>query len=206
MKKFKSTALALAMILSLVPFVSLNVSATDIYDVNSALTYAAEHWNDEKTGGTDQGLCAEFVSHCLIKGNIAFSPETDVIGNRPGEFPRAAWDQRFNAYYYWGCWGLYHDLAARSYTEVSTLKQDETGKILWSPNIGHVAKGDIIFYHIKNAENNDTDQYTHVVIVGNDSNSTYVQAYAHNNPKNNGVLVCDSNQEYVCVHFKNAIN
>lgn len=192
--------------LSLVPFVSLNVSATDIYDVNSALTYEAEHWNDEKTGGTDQGLCAEFVSHCLIKGNIAFWPETDVIGNCPGEFPRAAWDQRFNAYYCWGCWGLYHDLSARSYTEVSTLEQDETGKILWSQNIGHVAKGDVIFFHLKDADESNNDQYEHVVIVGNDVSEKYIKVYAHNVPKNNEPIEIREGREYICVHFKNAIN
>lgn len=206
MKRLKSTALVLAMLLSLIPFASVNVSATDIYDRKSALTYASNHWNDETTNGPDKDWCAGFVSHCLIKGNIVFTTKTDIIGNRAGEYPRATWDPNFNAYYYVGCWGLYHDLAARNYTEVYTLKQDDLRRIPWSQNTGHIAKGDIIFYHIKNAQCNDTDQYTHVVIVGNDSNSKYVQAYAHNNPKNNGVLVCDTGYEYVCIHFKNAIN
>lgn len=196
----------MAIILSLVPFVSLNVSATDVYDARSALTYAAEHWNDETTDGPDKDLCAGFVSHCLIKGNIAFSPETDIIGNRPGEFPRAAWDQRFNAYYYCGCWGLYHDLAARSYTEVRTLEQDETGRILWSKNMGRVSKGDVIFFHLKDTDESDNDQYEHVVIVGNDISEKYIKVYAHNVPKNNEPIELREGREYVCVHFKNTIN
>lgn len=189
----------------MIPCVSVNAAAEDFYDVNSALTYAAEHWNDETTGGPDQDLCAGFVSHCLTKGNIIFTPETDIIGNRPGEIPRAAWYEPFNAYYYWGCWGLFHDLAARSYTEVHTLNQDETGKIQWSQNIGNVSKGDVIFFHIKGSEPNDTDQYEHVVIVGNDPSDTYVNVYAHNVPRNNERVEIRPNREYICVHFTNAI-
>lgn len=64
MKKQKMAGMLLIMVLCLTGLPVAPVQAAVTYDVNGALGYAAEHWNDGR------GLCAEFVSRCVQAGGI----------------------------------------------------------------------------------------------------------------------------------------
>lgn len=204
MKKLKKLSINLSAILLTLFCISFSAFATGEYNVQHSLTYASQHWNDKEIDGPDQTLCAGFVSHCLTTGGLTFSKETDIIGKIPGEHPRILWSNNVNGYIYHGCWGLFHDLSSRSFTEVYTLTKNSDEKIEWTSNVGRVSKGDVIFYHTIGSTPDDTDQYTHVVIVSNDSDDKYVQIYAHNNPRNNEILSLSSSPstECICIHFK----
>lgn len=168
--------------------VALCVS-TLAYDPRKAVDYAKRHWCDGK------GLCAEFVSDCLIAGGVRFSKHTDAqegrVAFRPGS----------GIGYYTGCWGLYYDLEFRL-DEVKIEKpliHESDGTLRWDKN-PCIRPGDVLFiFEISHGLINDS--YSHVVLVG-DRVGDKVTMYGHNNPRNNEVLRIDpATQRWVCAHF-----
>ena len=196
MKKTRSALAVLLLSISLLFSISLGVFA-DNYNPDEAIKYANQHWNDVKTGGSDRELCAGFVSHCLIKGGIRFSPDTDLMGGR------TTYDTAFNANIYRGCWGLFHDLHNRiGFTQAYKIRTDGSGRIPWSLNSGKIAKGDLIFIHERGTTASDTDQYEHVVMVGNaPGDGQFVKIYGHNNARGNEAISFGANPDLVCMHF-----
>lgn len=73
MKKIISLLLTVCILVSMVAMLAGSAGAYS-YSVNSALDYAANHWND------GVGLCAEFVSKCVQAGGIAMSTQTGTGG------------------------------------------------------------------------------------------------------------------------------
>lgn len=65
--------LTLCITLSLLSAAPITANAQATYSVESALAYAAEHWNDGK------GLCAEFASNVLKAGGITMKAQGRVI-------------------------------------------------------------------------------------------------------------------------------
>ncbi len=156
----------------------------EAYDPDKAIAYAKKHWDDGK------GLCATFVSRCVKAGGITFSKATDKIGGRLTKDTKI----------YSGCWGLYHDLAARKFVTVSKLKSTD-GKYLWSKNQGKVAPGDVVFFHATNDKSDG--QYRHVVLVSGDTKNGTIKYYAHNEARDgHRNLVTQRGMEMVVVHFK----
>lgn len=75
MKNVKSckklaVALIFALMISCLPCMGTSAQAAVTYDVDAAMTYAANHWND------GVGYCAEFVSRCVQAGGINISVQT----------------------------------------------------------------------------------------------------------------------------------
>ena len=62
-KRFMSFILSMSIICSMVSVLPTKALAAS-YSVNNALAYAKAHWNDNK------GLCAEFVSDCVMAGGL----------------------------------------------------------------------------------------------------------------------------------------
>ncbi len=70
MKKITSIFLTLTILVSSVVVPVKTAFAAGSYNVDAALEYARNHWNDGK------GLCAEFVSDCLTAGGINVNIKT----------------------------------------------------------------------------------------------------------------------------------
>lgn len=159
------------------------------YNSRSAIDYAGGHYNDGK------GLCAEFVSDCLIAGDMRFSAETDKAGGR------LIRDSRGNLIYP-GCWGLFNDLSAREEIQIITPTMDRLGRLPWCENEGKVKPGDVLFIQDLHPADR-TDTYVHVVLVG-DRVGEFVTMYGHNNNRNNEVLRVDDlgSEIWICAHFK----
>lgn len=179
------TALITMMLLftSFIPAASAEVlTGYEAYDPDQAIAYAKKHWNDGK------GLCATFVSRCVISGGIQFTKASDKTKSLT------------KSGIYSGCWGLYKDLSSRPFVTVSVLK-DTKGRFLWSANSGKVAPGDIVFFHAKADKSNG--QYKHVVLVSGDKNKDTIKYYAHNKARDgHRNLVPQSGYEMVVIHFK----
>ncbi len=201
MKKVKNSITTL-LIFFLCALFTLNSSifATPYYNPNAALEYASRHWNRaaESSSG-DKELCAGFVSHCLINGNIKFDINTQLM-------PRltTSYCSHFSSsnYIYRSCWGLFGDLINRvGYIEAKKLtKEIGSNRVRFDQNIGKISKGDIIFF--REINHDPTDQYTHVIIVSNDAgvlSDPYVKYYAHNNDREKIILSCSD--ELICMHF-----
>ena len=188
MKMFKKimvvTLTLLMLFCAFVPAVHADTDrGYEAYDPDEAIAYAKKHWNDGK------GQCATFVSHCVKAGGIKFTQSTNKVSK-----------DRLQNGIYSGCWGLYHDLAARKFVTVSKLKSTD-GKYLWSKNQGKVAPGDVVFFHSTSDKSNG--QYKHVVLVSGDTKNGTIKYYAHNKARDgHRDLVTQSGTEMVVIHFK----
>ena len=73
-KRLTCLVLLMALMLSMVPSFATSAYAAPAYDPVKALNYAKSHWND------GQGLCAEFVSRCVIAGGLKIGVEAGTGG------------------------------------------------------------------------------------------------------------------------------
>ena len=70
-KRLLSTALAMLVIVGMLPFASVSANAADsYYNVSKSIKYAAKNWNNGK------GLCADFASKCLQAGGVDVQEDT----------------------------------------------------------------------------------------------------------------------------------
>jgi len=166
--------------------VALCVS-TLAYNQRKAIDYAKGHWSDGK------GLCSEFVSDCLIAGDIHFSKKTDAQEGRVRFYPNGEG-------FYIGCWGLFYDLQFRlDDVEIKVPVTEADGSLRWDEN-PYLKPGDVLFIRDRSFSAIN-DAYSHVVLVG-DRIGDKVTMYGHNNARNNEVLRVDNATErWVCAHF-----
>jgi len=74
LKRMLSVVLAIVMFVSMIPIVSLPVSADDRYNATAAAEYALTYWENYNTNFSNYnsigGDCANFVSQCLLAGGM----------------------------------------------------------------------------------------------------------------------------------------
>jgi len=122
------------------------------YNADKAISYAKKNWNNGK------GLCAEFVSNCVIAGGLKISKQV-------------------------GCKSLYDELKKQDNVSAIKLVIEKDGKILHSKN-PEISKGDVIIQYC--TLESDGKPWAHATLVS--SSKGYVKVYAHNKAKNNEVF------------------
>ena len=148
-KRLTCLVLLMALMLSMVPSFATSAYAAPAYDPVKALNYAKSHWND------GQGLCAEFVSRCVIAGGLKIGVEAGTGG----------------------CWRAITKATGLS---KQTLKLNSKGYATKELNEGILAAGDVVIQWC-----NTHSIAPHIMICGGFDSSGYATYYAHNGALNN---------------------
>ena len=130
-----------------IPVVTVDAAAT--YSVDDALNYAKSHWDDGK------GLCAEFVSRCVIAGGLKISVQA---GTGP----------------------CYRAIQSASGLNRQDLKLNSSGYATKALNGDNLAAGDVVIQWCKTH-----NIAPHIMICGGFDSSGYATYYAHNGALNN---------------------
>ncbi len=157
-KKFLSVILALVLSVSSVFIINYSADAATkenaTYDPEKALAYAEKNWD------SGVGLCAEFVTRCIMAGGV------DVFEKRVVNL--------YNALN--GKYGIANKLI---------LTGGTSGYLKWSDNADKVSAGDPIFYYC-----NVCKKFQHAVLCNGANDKGYIQDYAHNNAHNGKKQTC----------------
>jgi len=161
MKKVLSVLVAVAMLITIVPFGSITASAAT-YSASSAVSFANSHWND------GVGLCAEFVSRCLAAGGISI-PNSAYYSTSQQSYQNNS-----------GTLGSYRNPYTCSAALLLYLSQNYP--IITNPSSSQISVGDVVFMY-----GGSSGQWKdgHVGIVISTSGGVPVYA-AHNKATNTG--------------------
>lgn len=158
-----SIALAIIMVMSLVPELLGEAYASFSYNSNAAVEYALAHWDD------GDGACAHFVSDCLAAGGINIPNKriydsNDVVPVSGGK-TMGSYTNPFSAADAQLAWYI-----------------DSGFRCIVSPSWSDISVGDVVFM------NGGSTNYGHVVIItGKASNGQPIYT-AHNAAKEKGKL------------------
>ena len=147
-KRFISFILSLCVLTSMIVALPMKASAAS-YSVNNAIAYAQSHWNDGK------GLCAEFVSDCVMAGGV----NTGTI-----KTVRALWPK----------------ICSLTGLSKIDLKLDGKGYATKALNGNILGRGDVVvqWCYTHNIG-------PHIMLCGGYDSSGYATYYAHNGAMNN---------------------
>ena len=146
-KRILSLLIVLVLVCGLIP--PVKVEAAVSYSVSKAMDYAKAHWND------GQGLCAEFVSRCVIAGGVNMSVQT---GTGP----------------------CYRAIESATGLKRQDLKLNSAGYATKELNGNNLAAGDVVVQFCKTH-----NIAPHIIICGGYDSAGYATYYAHNGAMNN---------------------
>ncbi|MBE6932816.1 MAG: hypothetical protein E7464_05515 [Ruminococcaceae bacterium] len=157
-KRIVSLLLVLILVLGMFPATGASAAAT--YDADAAIAYAKAHWNDGK------GLCAEFVSRCVIAGGINIGVETGTGG----------------------CWRAIQNATG---LKKQDLKLNSDGYATKALNGDNLRAGDVVVQWCKTHT-----IAPHILICGGYDARGYATFYAHNGALNNKRYNLGLNEAY----------
>lgn len=163
-RRILKVTLTSLLILSLIMVITPEKVKASGYDPEAALAYAAEHWNDGK------GLCAEFVSDCVIAGGL--------------DMPV--------------CPMVYYCVPAiinASGVQPQTLKLDSWGLATKELDGDILAPGDVVF-HYCNTHPDSIRVMPHIIICAGYDEEGYAVYYAHNGACNKRRIRLNINTAY----------